>query len=143
MTNKTEKQPIDKVQKIEALNAKLQKIEALRNEQAKKIKNQIQKLENSKKSSWRAKENHIKYLFGAYMIDQYLKNPDKRTEIVKNLKDYVVIERESEHIDYFVENFDEMKKYSNSSKKLNKRQTEKNNIENEQEEAKKINEPAT
>ena len=130
MNKEKESKKVDKAQRIESLNKKIQEMEALHIEKMKRLKNQVQRLENSKKSSWRAKENHMKYLFGAYMINQYEKHADKRNEIIENLKAYVNLERENDHINYFVENFDEMKKYSQqSNKKFSKRQNEKNYIE--------------
>lgn len=131
MSKLKENKKVDKAQKLESLNKKIQEAEALHIEKMKRLKNQVQQLENSKKSSWRAKENHIKYLFGGYMIKQYENHPEKRDEIIKNLKAYVNIERENDHINYFVENFDEMKKYS-TSKKLVKRQNEKAQLEKEE-----------
>lgn len=130
MSESKETKKVDKAQKLESLTKKIQEAEALHIEKMKRLKNQVQRLENSKKSTWRAKENHIKYLFGAYMINQYTKHPEKREEIIKNLKEYVNLERENDHIHYFVENFEEMKKYS-TSKKLPKRQNEKVRLEKE------------
>ena len=132
MSELKEIKKVNKAQKLEKLTKKIQEAEAIHIEKMKRLKNQVQRLENSKKSTWRAKENHIKYLFGAYMINQYTKHPEKREEIIKNLKDYVNIERENDHINYFVENFEEMKKYS-TPKKLSKRQNEKNYIESNKE----------
>lgn len=131
MSELKETKKIDKAQKLESLTKKIQEAEALHIEKMKRLKNQVQRLENSKKSTWRAKENHIKYLFGAYMINQYTKHPEKREEIIKNLKEYVNLERENDHIHYFVENFEEMKKYS-TLKKLPKRQSEKAQLEKEE-----------
>lgn len=128
---KSRKNPKDKAQKIAELNAKIKRIENSKNEQIKKLEAQRQRMENEKKSAWRGKLTHIKILFGAYMVNLFDQSPEKRNEMIRELKEYITSEREHEHIDYFNENYDEMKQYSKQKGKSQKRLKEKMAIENE------------
>ena len=63
----------------------------------------IQLLENKEKESQRKKENRIKFLLGAFMLDNLTKEKENFTELFEKFKTYLTRERDQEIVNTYFE----------------------------------------
>lgn len=78
-------------------------LEKLKEKEA-QLKARIQLIENKEKESLRKKENRVKFLLGAFMLDTFTKEKESFTELFDKFKTYLTRERDQEIVKSYFEN---------------------------------------
>ena len=91
----TEEQAIPTEIKNDAKKVEKTYLEKLKEKEA-QLKARIQLIENKEKESLRKKENRVKFLLGAFMLDNFTKDKENHTELFDKFKAYLTRERDQE-----------------------------------------------
>lgn len=86
--------------KNDAKKAEKTYLEKLKEKEA-QLKARIQLLENKEKESQRKKENRVKFLLGAFMLDNFTKDKENFTDLFDKFKNYLTRERDKEIVNSY------------------------------------------
>ena len=75
-------------------------MEKLKEKEA-QLKARIKLLENKEKESTRKKENRVKFLLGAFMLDNFTNDKENFTELFEKFKNYLTRERDQEIVNTY------------------------------------------
>ena len=96
----TEEQAIPTEIKNDAKKVEKTYLEKLKEKEA-QLKARIQLLENKEKESTRKKENRVKFLLGAFMLDNFTNDKENFTELFEKFKNYLTRERDQEIVNTY------------------------------------------